>query len=426
MRQRMDAFTGQREHAERVDSVLPDVSTSWRARQRLQLSRPNSFEHPAAVSGLVRVGWAAIVLGSALSAVAFWHAHRGPFPLLALVLAVTSTLPLLAIRHWPLAALGLVLASDATFIIWARLPWPPAAVAVWLLALAALPLLLRRKLAVMLLIATEVVVIAGAFVPTSVNPRPWDAPITEALASLLVWGGAEALRAGQESERRRVQVDEELRGLQQRAVAARGRAEIARELHDVVAHHVSLIAVRAATAPYQLGDVSEATARAFTEIATEARAALDDLRTVLGVLRNSDVDLPQAPQPRLADLPELMERLRSNGMTLSFEERGVRAPLGVVLELCCYRVIQEALTNSARYAPGSPVEVTVEYRDVELAVTVADQGSLLGQDRPISLGTGFGLTGMRERVAALGGNVTAAPEGAGFRVAARIPIQLPE
>lgn len=368
-------------------------------------------------------GWVAAVALLTLAAGVFGYAHRGPVPPLTLTFAVAATAPLLVARRWPLPALGLVVVVDAIFVVWGRLPWPPTAVLAWLLAIAASPLLLRRPHAFAMLVVTEAAVLAAVFVPASLNPRPWDAPITEALAVLLAWGGADVLRSRRESERRKQLMDEELRGLQERAAIARGRAEIARELHDVVAHHVSLIAVRAATAPYQLGEVSEATAAAFTEIATEARAALDDLRAVLGVLRTPDGEPPQAPQPSLADVPELVERLSANGMTVTLSEQGRRKPLGGAVGLCCYRVVQEALTNAARHAPGSPVDVRIDYRDTEIAVKVTDRGARDGVGGPTADGTGFGLIGMRERVAALGGDVAATRLDTGFQVEARVPLQ---
>jgi signal transduction histidine kinase len=363
----------------------------------------------------------AAVLGLTCAAAVFGHAHPGPFPPLALVLTAAATAPLLVLWRWPLAALALVVVADATFVVWAQVPWPPTVVAAWLLALAACPLVLPRRPAVVLLIVTEVAVLAAVLVPSSINPRPWDAPITEALAVLLAWGGAESLRSRRDVERRRVLVADEMRDLHERAAIARGRAEIARELHDVVAHHVSLIAVRAATAPYQLGETFEATSAAFAEIATEARAALDDLQAVLGVLRTADGQVPQAPQPCLADLSELLQRLRSNGMTVARTERGVPRPLGAAVELCCYRVIQEALTNAARHAPGAPVEVTIDYRDTEIALTITDSGQTVHQALATG-GTGFGLIGMRERVAALGGDLAAARLATGFRVEVTIPV----
>jgi signal transduction histidine kinase len=361
-----------------------------------------------------------------LVAFGFGLAHRGPFAPLALVLAVAATAPLLVVRRWPAAALGLLVLAGATFVVWARLPWPPTAVVAWLLGLAACPLLLRRRLAVILLVVTEAAVLAAVLVPTSLNPRPWDAPITEALAVLLAWGGAETLRSHREADRRRLVVDDQLRSLQEREAVARGRAEIARELHDVVAHHVSLIAVRAATAPYQLGEISAATSAAFSEIALEARAALDDLRAVLGVLRTADGQVSQAPQPCLADLPQLLQRLRSNGMTVTVTRHGELRSLGAAVELCCYRVIQEALTNAARHASGSAVDVTIDYRDIDIAVTITNQPGVGHETGQPTSGDGFGLIGMQERVGALGGEFTAAGQAGGFLVEARIPIATPE
>lgn len=370
---------------------------------------------------LIRAGWVATVLVLTCLAVVVVQAHRGPFPVWAMVLTLAATTPLLVARRWPLPALSSVVAADATFVVWARLPWPPAAVVAWLLAMAACPLLLRRSPALLLLIVTEAAVLLAAFVPTSVNPRPWDAPITEALAVLLAWGTAETLRSRRDSERRRVLMDEAMRALHERAAVTRGRAEIARELHDVVAHHVSLIAVRAATAPYQLGNLSETTAAAFSEIAAEARAALDDLRAVLGVLRTPDADAPQAPQPGLAQLPGLLERLRANGMTVACSERGTPRACGAAVELCCYRVIQEALTNAARHAPGSPVDITIHYCDTEIALTITDPGRADPGIAATTSGAGFGLIGMHERVAALGGKVAATRRENGFLVEAHIP-----
>jgi signal transduction histidine kinase len=313
-----------------------------------------------------------------------------------------------------------VVAADAVFVVYARLSWPPTAVVAWLLALALCPLMLRRAHALALLIGSEAAVLAAVFVPVSVNPRPWDAPITEALAVLLVWGAGEMLRSRQESEAHRVRVAVELRGLQEREAVAQGRAEIARELHDVVAHHVSLIAVRAATAPYQLQDLSPAAGEVLTEIAAQARTALDELRTVLGVLRSPDGAILQAPQPKLVDLPELLERMRASGMSVTFDTEGTPDALTDPVELCCYRVIQEALTNAARHAPGAPVELTVSYRPGRVALTIINRGGVVpAPDGPVV--PGFGLIGMRERVIALGGTLSAGRDAMGFRIDVGIP-----
>jgi signal transduction histidine kinase len=216
----------------------------------------------------------------------------------------------------------------------------------------------------------------------------------------------------------------QLRELRDREVVTTARAAVARELHDVVAHHVSMIAVRAATAPYQLPSLSPDAAAVLDEIAGQARAALDELRAVLGVLRGPDGSASQAPQPTLDDLPELLERMRSSGMTIVAEiDDAPRSPGGPA-ELCCYRVVQEALTNAARHAPGEPVALTVRHSPDAVTITITNR--LRGGGAPdVRVGSGLGLTGMRERVSALGGALTAGPDPAGFRVEAAIPAGRP-
>jgi signal transduction histidine kinase len=292
------------------------------------------------------------------------------------------------------------------------------AVLSWLIALAAAPLLLRRMFAVTLLIVAELAVIAGAIMPKSINPRPWDAPITEALTVLLVWGVGETVRSRRETSAQRAEAADELRRARERAAVALGRTEIARELHDVVAHHVSLIAVRAAMTPYQVEDVSPGAVQAFEEIASRARVALDELRAVLGVLRDEDAAAQHAPQPGLADLPDLLDGMRANGMRVSARlDSG--APLPEPVELCCYRVVQEALTNAARHAPGEPVEVELHRHDNDVIVLIANR--TVASATPTT--PGFGLIGMRERVTALGGGVRITTDDTTFKVTATIPAR---
>jgi signal transduction histidine kinase len=163
----------------------------------------------------------------------------------------------------------------------------------------------------------------------------------------------------------------------------------------------------------------------LTEIAGQARTALDELRTVLGVLRNPDGAILQAPQPTLAALPELLERMRANGMSVVVSTDGTPRTLTDPVELCCYRVIQEALTNAARHAPGAPVELTVHYRPDLVALRILSRAAVVpAPDQPVV--AGFGLIGMRERVIVLGGSLSAERDALGFRVEARIPTPLAE
>ena len=353
--------------------------------------------------GLWLVGVVLVTASAVLAA----SVHADVLPAVGIPLAGLATAPIALLRRAPMVGVALVAAANAVFVIDSRLPWPPTAVMVWLVALAACPLVMSRRLGVLIVAGSEAAALIGVCVPNSVNGRPWDAPITEALAVALAWGIGETLRSRRASELQRAASNARLRELQDSDALARGRAGIARELHDVVAHHVSLIAVRAATAPYQLGDVSPDTRAAFEEIAAQARTALDELRTVLGVLRTPDGAALQAPQPGLADLGELVERMRSSGMHITLRAHGTPASLTTGIELCCFRLVQEAVTNAARHAPGAPVLIDLDYgTDITLRIrNPAPQAPHQHDDAP----SGFGLTGMRERVTALGGRLDNGP-----------------
>jgi signal transduction histidine kinase len=217
-----------------------------------------------------------------------------------------------------------------------------------------------------------------------------------------------------------------VRDLTDSEAASRLRVELARELHDVVAHHVSLIAVQAATVPYTAGVLPAGAAAAFEEIAAEARTALAELRTVLGVLRTPGAALPDSPLHGLADLPDLVAGQRRIGVDVVLSLNADRDQVPESVQLCVYRVVQEALTNARRHAPGSPVQVRIRTDAENLHVRVHDDGS---PGRTWSGGepdAGFGLRGISERVTALGGRVRAgAVPGGGFEVAAVIPVPVP-
>ena len=213
------------------------------------------------------------------------------------------------------------------------------------------------------------------------------------------------------------------------------RARIAREMHDVVAHRMSLIAVQAETAPFRLAGVEEPVRAEFAALSEAARQALTEMRGLLGVLRTSDPGArPElGPQPRLADLPELLEGARRAGATVSFSMDGAGAlppgassiediavPDGV--GLCAYRIVQESLSNAGRHAPGAAISVTVEAKHGSVRVNVVNESAVARQSRDNGTGHGHGLAGMRERVALLGGSLQAGPEaGGGFAVRAVLP-----
>jgi signal transduction histidine kinase len=215
---------------------------------------------------------------------------------------------------------------------------------------------------------------------------------------------------------------------------ARGeRARIARELHDVVAHHISVIAVQAETARLTTPGLPAAGAQRFAEIGDTARAGLTEMRRLLGVLREDAGDAlgERHPQPGLAQLAELIDDAReASGAGVRLIVSGPVAPFGPGVELAAYRIVQEALTNARRHAPGTAVDVELRYGDDSLRVRVRDNGpgpssrsDAAGPAGPTAAeGSGHGLLGMRERAATVGGSLRAgAAVGGGFLVEAVLP-----
>ena len=200
------------------------------------------------------------------------------------------------------------------------------------------------------------------------------------------------------------------------------RTRIARELHDVVAHHMSLIAVRAETAPYRLTGLSETAKAEFGSLSEVAREALVEMRRLLGVLRH-DQPAALAPQPQLADLPALIDAARQAGLSVELSAPPAPGPVPSGVGVCAYRIVQESLSNASQHAPGAAVTVSVGHDDGAVLLRVANGPG--GPPAPAGNehGPGHGLTGMRERVALLGGSLSAgpAPDG-GFVVSAVLPL----
>ena len=204
---------------------------------------------------------------------------------------------------------------------------------------------------------------------------------------------------------------------------ARGeRARIAREMHDVVAHYVSMVAVQAESARLGVPGLPAAGAERFSAIGDTARAALVEMRRLLGVLRE-DAEIGAAerhPQPGLDQLNELMDEARGSATRLILRGRPITLEPGV--ELVAYRIVQEALTNARRHAPGAAVDVELTYADASLLLRIRDNGP--GPDGPVPA-AGHGLTGMQERASAVGGMVrTGAALGGGYVVEAILPARI--
>jgi len=202
-----------------------------------------------------------------------------------------------------------------------------------------------------------------------------------------------------------------------------------RELHDVVAHHMSVIAIQAEAAPYKVADPPKELVESFTEIRASALSGLNELRRVLGVLRSETPDT--APQPGLDDLPSLLESARNGGVTVTSDVSGTPRPLPRGVDLSAYRIVQEALSNAMRYAPGAKVRVHLHYGEAALVIEIRNDSVAPGVqalwEQPgepgRSDGGGHGIIGMRERAAMLGGNLEARPAPNGeFLVTAALPL----
>ena len=202
------------------------------------------------------------------------------------------------------------------------------------------------------------------------------------------------------------------------------RTRIARELHDVVAHHISAIAIQAESARFTIPALPEQGADRFAAIGDSARAALDEMRRLLGVMR-APVDATELePQPGFDQLSALIDEHRTLGGDVRFSVRGPVAALPDAVELVAYRVVEEALTNVRRHADGAAVEVSIDYTPTLVRIAVRDHGpgGAVGLDDDGGA-AGFGLVGMRERVEAIGGTLTAGDhrEG-GFEIVADLPV----
>ena len=238
---------------------------------------------------------------------------------------------------------------------------------------------------------------------------------------LLVVAAAEVVRSRSEHREqwRQARAEREQRIVDEQRIA------VARELHDVLAHSISLINVQAGVALELLDGDPEQARRALTTIKQTSKDALGEVRQVLGTLRTPGSAAPRAPEPGLDRLDELVRQAAAAGLTVRLRTEGEPAPLPQGVGLAAFRIVQEGLTNVIRHSSARTAEVVVDYRADALLVRVADPGPLSATGGPRAGGSGSGLAGMRERAAALGGSVSAGPQGAGFEVRAELPRQAP-
>jgi signal transduction histidine kinase len=261
--------------------------------------------------------------------------------------------------------------------------------------------------------------------------RIWLAPVAYGYAvppandALLLAGWLLALAIAAEATRIRAErtaATKASRQIDQRRQQSEERLRVARDLHDVIGHNISLINVQASMGLDLMDSQPEQARAALSAIKSASKEALEELRTMLTTLRHDD-DAPRSPAPGLDRLPELIELTRAAGRTVEVEVVGKTPPLPAAVQLAAYRIIQESLTNVARHAGPARVTVRVTYDDADVHVQIDDDGKA-PSGRGSAIGTGSGISGMRERATALGGNLSAGfRHGGGFRVSARLPVR---
>jgi signal transduction histidine kinase len=334
---------------------------------------------------------------------------------LAVVLLVLSALPLLARRHRPLAALAGVLA----FQVLASLVAPvvhgngvPAMLALYAVA----RLCPRRTVALAWLVAQSVQVFRGLW-----NGVGAGEVAGESAGFVVVIAAAFWVRKW----RRQVALNREL--LADRAVAEE-RRRIARELHDVVAHHITTMYLMSGGARTHLDRDPETSREALVTLEASARTALREMRQMLGVLRGDDLveEAPSRPQPGVDDLDGLITESRASGLPARLVVTGERHPLPMTVGLTLYRITQEALTNVRKHAGTASADVHLVYLPDRVTLEITDDGTGSRRTRGATGGGGYGLVGMRERVAVHGGSLEVGSRaGGGFRVAASVPLPAP-
>ncbi|WP_428986129.1 histidine kinase [Streptomyces pyxinae] len=368
--------------------------------------------------------------------------ERAPSPL-GVVLMVLAAAALVGRRRAPLPVLGFTAAATVAQLVTGDRPVPVTTAAV--IALYTVASRTDRPTAWRVGLLTMAVLTAAAML---FGPAPW---YSQENFGVFAWSGM-AAAAGDAVRSRRAFVDaireraeraERTREEEARRRVAEERLRIARDLHDVVAHHIALVNVQAGVAAHVMDRRPDQAKEALAHVRQASRSALDELRATVGLLRQSgDPEAPTEPAPGLGVLDELLNTFRRAGLPveLARTDQGLRLPAAV--DLAAYRIVQEALTNVRKHAgPAARAEVSVVRAGRTIEVTVLDDGSPKAPPRAPAAardstpkappgtpaaardGGGHGLLGMRERVAALGGSLATGPRyGGGFRVQAILPV----
>jgi signal transduction histidine kinase len=390
---------------------------------------PVSLQHGAALRlrGAAARRWAAdaaiavvviaIQVGGTYAS-AGWHHGQAAAGITTYLLLAIGGASLIGRRRYPVAVLAITLAAAI---------WPSAdsqARLIWIALVVAFFTAVQARQRAAAIASLVIGYAASVWPPWLIGTRGHASTgfaVGLAIFLLFLLAVAEVIRArGQRTAALEHSRQEELRRR-----AGEERMRIARDLHDVVAHNISVINVQANTALHLMDRQPDRARSALATINEVSGQALVELRSVLGVLRAVDEGAPRAPAPGLARLGDLADTAAAAGLAVRVEESGQGVPLPADVDLAAYRIVQEALTNSARHSGGTNATIRIAYGEEALVVEVHDDGVLRppgGPSRP-PRGTGSGIAGMTERAAALGGTLQARPRpGGGFAVRARLPL----
>ncbi|WEK59999.1 MAG: sensor histidine kinase [Candidatus Microbacterium colombiense] len=361
-----------------------------------------------------------------------------PLPLSFILAAAVCGTPLLSLTRprtaivlFSAASFALPLIVDATVAISSPWPWSVPALLTFVLFIGVMTFLHGARLGAFVLIIGVIVSLTAPLLRPDLVATP--ASSASATANLIVTSSlavvmyliavlaAGRLRLGAELTRERAHSALE----ESRRALVEERTRIARELHDVVAHSMSVIQVQASTARYRLPELDDVAVAEFEDIAATARGSLTEMRRMLGVLRTEDQAAELAPQHGIDDIPGLVESIRRAGVDVGLVIEGGKAASSApaAVQIAAFRIVQEALSNAVRHAPGAGVSVRVHADPTSIRIHVRNAEP---PSRPAEPTGGYGLRGMRERAELLGGSLLAGPDTDGaWIVDATLPLSSP-
>ncbi|HEX3461993.1 MAG TPA: sensor histidine kinase [Acidimicrobiales bacterium] len=370
--------------------------------------------------------------GEAVSVILGHNGGGSPDHKAALIVALAfATLPIALRRRYPFPSLVMVTAGLALATVIGNSVAGAPLVAFPLYSVATG---YERRDSAKMLVGACLVILVAIGIGAAIRPTSANIDLNSILAGAAAWFVGDSVRARRayvagltqqaeqrqhrEIERAQQSIDEE-------------RLQIARELHDILAHSLSVIAIQSGVGRHVLDTQPEEARKALAAVETTSRSALDELRRVLGMLRSGDPNGPSfAPAPGLGDLELLLTQCRAAGLEVAYHQHGDIVPMSPGMELSVYRIVQEALTNVTKHAGTAHAAVDITFGNGEVVVRVVDEGALHRNGavlRPDRGGEGHahhGIIGMRERTAMFGGSLIAEPrvEG-GFEVLARLPLE---